>query len=197
MFHLPLYVQTYLFIGYITLFVTAVPFAPLVAFVSNFLEIRIDGYKLLNEYRRPSPSGREDIGSWYAPSPTTQYEYTPYIIHESHTLPTISTTSRFTLHFNTQLFLTYLPFHSFLKLIYSNRTSTFYFSIGTMCLKPSRFFRCSPMLPLYSIPVCYLSLTPHHPTLHYTTLNLTKPYPYLAKPDPYLLMILPSSLSSP
>lgn len=51
--------------GYMTLFVAAVPFVPLLAFVALFLEIRIDGYKLLNEFRRPLPLGREDIGMWY------------------------------------------------------------------------------------------------------------------------------------
>jgi len=51
--------------GFATLFGSVVPVAPLILFVSTFFEIRIDGYRLLMECRRPAPTGRQDIGSWY------------------------------------------------------------------------------------------------------------------------------------
>lgn len=50
--------------GYTTLFVAAFPLAPFLAFVSNIVEIRIDGSKLLYLHRRAIPSGAEDIGTW-------------------------------------------------------------------------------------------------------------------------------------
>jgi hypothetical protein len=37
--------------GYLTLFVAALPFAPVLALLSNYLEIRVDGHKLLMSYR--------------------------------------------------------------------------------------------------------------------------------------------------
>jgi anoctamin-10/anoctamin-7 len=51
--------------GYICLFAPAFPLSPLLAFVSNFCEIRADGYKLLKQMRRPWPHGAEDVGTWY------------------------------------------------------------------------------------------------------------------------------------
>jgi anoctamin-10/anoctamin-7 len=50
--------------GYAVLFVTAFPLAPLMAFLSTYVQIRIDGWKLLQLYRRPEPRIAEDIGSW-------------------------------------------------------------------------------------------------------------------------------------
>mmetsp|Transcript_3548 Transcript_3548/g.3695 ORF Transcript_3548/g.3695 Transcript_3548/m.3695 type:complete len:364 (-) Transcript_3548:395-1486(-) len=50
--------------GFLTLFVAAVPFAPFLAMIINYLEIRVDGWKLLTEFRRPNPIGCEDIGTW-------------------------------------------------------------------------------------------------------------------------------------
>lgn len=50
--------------GYVTLFVAAFPIAPLLAFGSNIVEIRTDGWKLLHAYRRPIPHGAQDIGTW-------------------------------------------------------------------------------------------------------------------------------------
>ena len=50
--------------GYVTLFVTAFPLAPFLAMLANYMELRIDGWKLLNEFRRPLVVSAENIGSW-------------------------------------------------------------------------------------------------------------------------------------
>ena len=51
--------------GFIVLFVTAFPVAPFLAMILNFIECRVDGWKLLHVMRRPWPRACEDIGSWY------------------------------------------------------------------------------------------------------------------------------------
>ena len=50
--------------GYVTLFVAAFPLAPVLAYASNFIEIRSDGYQLLYMTRRVLPKDAEDIGTW-------------------------------------------------------------------------------------------------------------------------------------
>ena len=50
--------------GYASLFVTAFPLAPLLAAANNYVEIRVDGFKLMRASRRPIPKGAEDIGTW-------------------------------------------------------------------------------------------------------------------------------------
>jgi Calcium-activated chloride channel len=51
--------------GYVTLFVVSFPLAPLLAFISNYVEIRADALKILTQMSRPRPSGAEDIGTWH------------------------------------------------------------------------------------------------------------------------------------
>lgn len=51
--------------GFLSLFVVAFPLAPALALISNFVEVRTDGLKLLKAMRRPWPTPGEDIGSWY------------------------------------------------------------------------------------------------------------------------------------
>ena len=51
--------------GYATLFSSAFPLAPVLAYINNFVEIRVDAWKLLQVSRRPEPEGCEDIGAWY------------------------------------------------------------------------------------------------------------------------------------
>jgi len=50
--------------GYVTMFVTACPIAPLLAYYSNVYEIKLDGGHVLHQYRRPIPQSCEDIGTW-------------------------------------------------------------------------------------------------------------------------------------
>merc|ERR1719189_2502234 len=50
--------------GYVTLFVVALPCAPLLALGSNIVEMRIDGSKLVNHCQRPLPLGATGLGMW-------------------------------------------------------------------------------------------------------------------------------------
>jgi anoctamin-10/anoctamin-7 len=50
--------------GYTVLFVAAFPLAPAMAYASDYLQIRIDAWKLCQAYRRPLPKSVEDIGTW-------------------------------------------------------------------------------------------------------------------------------------
>lgn len=40
------------------------PLAPIVAYLSNLIEFRTDGWQLLYMMKRPIPNCAEDIGSW-------------------------------------------------------------------------------------------------------------------------------------
>ena len=50
--------------GYTILFVGACPIAPMLSFVSSYIQIRIDGWKLCQAHRRPQPRTAEDMGVW-------------------------------------------------------------------------------------------------------------------------------------
>lgn len=50
--------------GYATLFSAVFLFAPLLAFINNYVEIRVDAWKLTTLCQRPLPKAAEDIGSW-------------------------------------------------------------------------------------------------------------------------------------
>lgn len=52
--------------GFVTLFVSAFPLAPLFALLNNILEIRIDAYKYTMTTRRPVPERAKDIGVWFS-----------------------------------------------------------------------------------------------------------------------------------
>ena len=56
------YLQLYVQWGYLALFGAATPGVALFAFVTNFLETRTDGFKLLRDYRRVLPRRIEGIG---------------------------------------------------------------------------------------------------------------------------------------
>lgn len=59
------YLEMVLQFGYSTMFVVAFPFAPLLAFINNYVEIRLDAHRLLKETRRPRPLHVNSIGYWY------------------------------------------------------------------------------------------------------------------------------------
>lgn len=50
--------------GFVTLFVSAFPLAPLFALLNNIIEIRVDAYKYVVATRRPMPERARDIGIW-------------------------------------------------------------------------------------------------------------------------------------
>ena len=50
--------------GYCTLFVVAYPLSVVLAVVNNYIEIRVDAWKLCQSHRRPYPVSAEDIGTW-------------------------------------------------------------------------------------------------------------------------------------
>jgi len=50
--------------GYATMFVAAYPLAAIMSFVNNYIELRVDAWKLLQQSRRPEPRSAEDIGTW-------------------------------------------------------------------------------------------------------------------------------------
>jgi hypothetical protein len=59
------YAEMVLQFAFTTMFVAAFPLAPLLSLVNNYVEIRVDGWKLCHVYRRPEPRSCEDIGTWY------------------------------------------------------------------------------------------------------------------------------------
>ncbi|ETV94715.1 hypothetical protein H310_11688 [Aphanomyces invadans] len=50
--------------GYSSFFVVSFPLTPLLSFLNNMLEIRIDGYRLTEDCRRPRPHHAANIGLW-------------------------------------------------------------------------------------------------------------------------------------
>lgn len=58
------YLEMVIQFGYATLFSCAFSLAPILAYVSNYIEIRVDAWKLTMAKRRPMPRGAEDIGTW-------------------------------------------------------------------------------------------------------------------------------------
>lgn len=51
--------------GYATMFVSAFPLACIMSAVSNYIEIRVDAWKLCQQCRRTEPRSCEDIGTWF------------------------------------------------------------------------------------------------------------------------------------
>lgn len=61
----PEYLEMVLQYGFVTIFVSSFPLAPLFAFINNVFEMRLDGKKLLTHYRRPVSQRVKDIGIWF------------------------------------------------------------------------------------------------------------------------------------
>ncbi|XP_076257406.1 anoctamin-1-like isoform X2 [Rhynchophorus ferrugineus] len=59
------YLEMVLQYGFVTIFVTAFPLAPLFALINNVLEMRLDAKKFIKYYRRPVPQRVKNIGVWY------------------------------------------------------------------------------------------------------------------------------------
>jgi len=59
-------IYTVLQYGFVTIFVTAFPLAPVFALINNILEMRLDAKKLIVYYKRPVGQRVKDIGVWYS-----------------------------------------------------------------------------------------------------------------------------------
>lgn len=49
--------------GFCTLFVTSFPVAPAFALINNWIDIRMEAFRLLTQYRRPIAYRAQDIGT--------------------------------------------------------------------------------------------------------------------------------------
>lgn len=61
----PEYLEMILQYGFVTIFVSAFPLAPVFALINNILEMRLDAKKLLTYHRRPVSQRVRDIGVWF------------------------------------------------------------------------------------------------------------------------------------
>uniref|UniRef100_A0A669B4J0 Anoctamin n=1 Tax=Oreochromis niloticus TaxID=8128 RepID=A0A669B4J0_ORENI len=60
------YLEMILQFGFTTIFVAAFPLAPLLALINNIIEIRLDAYKFVTQWRRPLPSQGSGMAFWRA-----------------------------------------------------------------------------------------------------------------------------------
>lgn len=51
--------------GFVTIFVAAFPLAPLFALLNNIIEVRLDAYKFVTQWRRPLAARAQDIGQYW------------------------------------------------------------------------------------------------------------------------------------
>ena len=58
------YLEMVIQYGFVTLFVSAFPLAPVFALLNNIIEIRLDAYKFVTAYKRPLAQRAQDIGAW-------------------------------------------------------------------------------------------------------------------------------------
>ncbi|CAH1799995.1 unnamed protein product, partial [Owenia fusiformis] len=59
------YLEMVIQYGFVTIFVAAFPLAPLFALINNIIEIRLDAFKFVCEWRRPPAMKAQDIGIWF------------------------------------------------------------------------------------------------------------------------------------
>ncbi|XP_076466402.1 anoctamin-4-like isoform X2 [Babylonia areolata] len=59
------YLEMVIQYGFVTIFVAAFPLAPLFALLNNIIEIRLDAYKFVTQWRRPLAARAQDIGIWF------------------------------------------------------------------------------------------------------------------------------------
>mmetsp|Transcript_8718 Transcript_8718/g.13019 ORF Transcript_8718/g.13019 Transcript_8718/m.13019 type:complete len:739 (+) Transcript_8718:66-2282(+) len=58
------YAETAVQFGLMTVFISALPIATFVAMIYNFVEIKVDAWKLISFFQRPIPKVAEDWGAW-------------------------------------------------------------------------------------------------------------------------------------
>ncbi|XP_036367220.1 anoctamin-4 isoform X2 [Octopus sinensis] len=59
------YLEMVIQFGFVSIFVAAFPLAPVFALLNNILEVRLDAYKYVTQFRRPLASRAQDIGIWF------------------------------------------------------------------------------------------------------------------------------------
>ena len=59
------YLQQIIQFGFASLFATAFPLAPFIAFLNACLEIKLDAFKFITQLRRPIPAKIKNIGAWF------------------------------------------------------------------------------------------------------------------------------------
>ncbi|CAH1119327.1 unnamed protein product [Phaedon cochleariae] len=59
--------------GFVVFFVAGFPLAPLLAFLNNILEIRVDASKVTKHFRRPIPNRVSGLGAWFGILQATTY----------------------------------------------------------------------------------------------------------------------------
>ena len=60
-----LFILPFLQYGFVTLFVAAFPLAPLIALINNIMQIRLDAYKFIINWKRPVAHQADGIGIRY------------------------------------------------------------------------------------------------------------------------------------
>uniref|UniRef100_A0A1I8IQ06 Anoctamin n=1 Tax=Macrostomum lignano TaxID=282301 RepID=A0A1I8IQ06_9PLAT len=73
------YLEMVLQFGFLTLFMAAMPLAPMFALLNNVMELRLDAWKMLRLMRRPLARRASDIGAWGADPvlPRCPYRWSP------------------------------------------------------------------------------------------------------------------------
>ncbi|XP_052279240.1 anoctamin-4-like isoform X4 [Dreissena polymorpha] len=59
------YLEMVIQYGFVTIFVAAFPLAPFFALLNNIIEIRLDAYKFVTQWKRPLALRSQDIGIWF------------------------------------------------------------------------------------------------------------------------------------
>ncbi|CAG0920337.1 unnamed protein product [Notodromas monacha] len=59
------YLEMVIQYGFVTLFVAAFPLAPFFAVINNIVELRLDAFKYVSQFRRPLAKRAEGIGAWF------------------------------------------------------------------------------------------------------------------------------------
>lgn len=58
------YLEMYIQFGYVVLFASVAPLAAFAALLNNFIEIRLDAFKLCRIYKRPMAKRAKNTGAW-------------------------------------------------------------------------------------------------------------------------------------
>ncbi|XP_042197254.1 anoctamin-5 isoform X4 [Callorhinchus milii] len=58
------YLEMVIQFGFVTLFVASFPLAPVLALLNNIIEIRVDAWKFITQFRRPTAAKAHSIGVW-------------------------------------------------------------------------------------------------------------------------------------